>query len=95
MEIRLIDARHKGDINIPNELFQMFGRIVPTYDGERWTYTLFRFASEDIGEMCFPDENYNYDSMTDSMFLGAYDGEKCVGLAILQPGFLSICICTI
>lgn len=25
--------------------------------------------------------------MKDSVFLGAYDGEKCVGLAILQPGF--------
>ena len=25
--------------------------------------------------------------MSDSVFLGAYDGERCIGLAILQPGF--------
>lgn len=25
--------------------------------------------------------------MTDSIFLGAYDDDTCVGLAILQPGF--------
>ena len=37
--------------------------------------------------MCFPDENYCFDDMTDSVFLGAYDGERCVGLAVLQPGF--------
>ena len=37
--------------------------------------------------MCFPDEHYDYDAMHDSVFLGAYDGALCVGLAILQPGF--------
>ena len=37
--------------------------------------------------MCFPDENYDYDEMKDSVFLGAYEDEKCVGLAVLQPGF--------
>lgn len=31
--IRPIDAGHKADINIPNEPFLLFGRIVPTYDG--------------------------------------------------------------
>ena len=40
-----------------------------------------------LTEMTFPDENYDYENMRDSVFLGAYDGEKCVGLAILQPGF--------
>ncbi len=87
IEIRIIDAQHKADINIPNEPFQMFGRIIPSYNGEKWTYTLRRFAPDNITEMCFPDENYDYDSMTDSIFLGAYYDEKCVGLAILQPGF--------
>lgn len=33
IEIRPIDAGHKADINIPNVLFLLFGRIVPTYDG--------------------------------------------------------------
>lgn len=28
MEIRIIDAQHKADINLPNEPFQMFGSII-------------------------------------------------------------------
>lgn len=87
IEIKIIDAQRKADINILNEPFQMFGRIIPSYNGDEWTYKLLRFDSEDITEMCFPDENYDYDAMSDSTFLGAYDGDRCVGLAILQPGF--------
>ncbi len=87
IEIKIVDKHHKTDINIPNEPFRMFGRIVPLFDGEKWTHRLIEFEKEDITQMCFPDENYDYDSMSDSIFLGAYDGDKCVGLAILQPGF--------
>ena len=35
IEIRIIDAQHKADINIPNEPFPMFGRIIPSYDGKK------------------------------------------------------------
>ena len=87
IKIKTIDAMHKGDINIPNESFQMFGKIIPFFDGQNWTYEVLRFNPRDVTEMCFPDENYDYDSMKDSIFLGSYDNEKCVGLAILQPGF--------
>lgn len=86
-EVRIIDAQHKSDINIPNEPFQMFGKFIPSYNDGKWTYKSLQYAPEDVTEMCFPDENYDYDAMTDSVFIGAYDGEKCVGLAILQPGF--------
>lgn len=35
--------------------------------------------------MRFPDENYDYGKLSEnSEFLGAYDGDKCVGVAILQ-----------
>lgn len=87
IEIRIIDENHKQDINIPNEPFRMFGRVIPTFDGKKWSWTLENLAQEDVTEMTFPDENYDYDAMKDSVFLGAYDEEKCVGLAILQPGF--------
>lgn len=86
-EIKEIDKRSKEDINIRNEPFRMFGKIILSYNDGKWTYELLQYALEDVTEMCFPDENYDYDAMTDSVFLGAYDGEKCVGLAILQPGF--------
>ena len=87
IKIREIDAQHKSDINLPNEPFPLFGRLLPSYKDGRWEYTSVRFAPEEVTEMCFPDEDYTFDSMPDSVFLGAYDGDACVGLAILQPGF--------
>ena len=85
MEIKIIDAEHSDDINIPNEPFSLFGKMVPTYQDEAWGYTVRYFAEADITEMCFPDENYNYDRMkNDCVFVGAYEGGKCVALAILQ-----------
>lgn len=87
IEIKLIDEQHKSDINIPNESFHMFGRIIPSFNNGCWTYELERYESEDITEMTFPNENYNYENMRDSVFLGAYDGDECVGLVVLQPGF--------
>lgn len=87
IEIKIIATEQKADINIPNEPFRLFGKLLPSYCGGKWTYEVFRFATEDVTEMCFPDEKYDYDAMKDSVFLGAYDGDKCIGLAILQPGF--------
>ena len=35
--------------------------------------------------MCFPDENYDFDAMAnDHFFVGAYDKNRCVGLAIYE-----------
>ena len=81
--IRRIGRERSADINIPNEPFSLFGRMVPLYDGKTWTYTVEKFA--EASEMCFPDENYDYERMAgNSVFLGAYDGDACIGLAILQ-----------
>ena len=85
IEIKEIDAAHKADINIPNEPFPLFGRMVPSYVNEQWEYRTVLFDEKDVSEMCFPDENYDYDTMKqDHVFLGAYDGGKCVGLAIFR-----------
>ena len=85
MDIRIIDELSKADINIKNEPFALFGRMIPSYCNEKWEYDLQLFPEEEISEMCFPDENYDYDEMSkDCVFIGAYDDEKCVGLAILQ-----------
>ena len=85
IEIRIIDREHKADINIPNEPFAIFGRLIPTYDGEKWHYTYELFDEKD--ELCFPDENYDFDAMSDCVFIGAYQGDKCVGLAIMQDSW--------
>ena len=87
IEIRRIDEAHKADINLPNEPFRLFGRFVPSYADGRWTYDVIRYAPEEITEMRFPDEDYDYGALRGSVFLGAYDGERCVGLAVLDQGF--------
>lgn len=86
IDIRIIDAEHKQDINIPNEPFALFGRMIPTYVNEHWSYSVEKSGTE--RPMCFPDENYRYDDMIEnSTFIGAYDHETCIGLAVMQEGF--------
>ena len=88
IEVRRIDSAHKEDIRLPNEPFKLFGKLLPSYAGGVWNFEEKRFAPEEVTEMCFPDEDYRFEEMQEnSVFLGAYDGEKCVGLAILQDGF--------
>ena len=85
IEIRQIDEARREDVRLPNEPFPLFGRMIPRCADGQWGYTIERF--DDVSEMCFPDENYSYEEMKDdSVFLGAYDGDTCIGLAILQPG---------
>lgn len=89
IEIRIINEEHKQDINIPNEPFSLFGRMIPSYINEQWQYSIVRFREEELCEMCFPDENYDYDELSkNSVFVGAYDGDTCIGLAILQHAMM-------
>lgn len=86
IDIRSIDRAHAADINLPNEPFALSGRMVPTYVDEAWSCSIQHTGG--VSAMTFPDEHYDYDALTgNSTFLGAYDGEKCVGLAVLQEGF--------
>ena len=86
LEIRIIDAEHKADINIPNQSFALSGRMIPSYSEGTWSYSIEKFA--DVTSMCFPNENYDYNAMIEnSVFIGAYDNDICVGLAIMQSGF--------
>ena len=88
IEVRMIDEAHKADINLPNEPFGLFGRMEPSYADGKWGYKEVLFDPADRSEMCFPDENYSYETMKEnSVFLGAYDGKTCVGLAVLQEAF--------
>ena len=88
IEIKIIDAKNKEDINILNEPFQLIGKMIPSYNEEHWNYSVRYFDETDITEMCFPNENYNYAEMEkNSIFIGAYDNGKCIGLAILQDAW--------
>ena len=85
IEIKRITAEHKDDINIPNEPFELHGRMIPTYDGKAWSYTTEEFPKNEVTTMVFPDEDYDYDEMAkEYVFIGAYGSGKCVGLAIYK-----------
>ncbi len=84
MDYRIIDKAHGQDINLKNEPFPLYARVIPTYDGVKWDYTIKDFPENEVSEMSFPDEDYDFDKMKENhTFVGAYDGEKCAGLAIL------------
>lgn len=88
IKIRVIEADRKDDINIPNEPFKLYGLMLPSYNNGKWDHTVINFPRENHTEMCFPDENYDYGKMAgEYVFVGAYDGEQCVGLAILKQEF--------
>lgn len=73
---RLIDAQHSKDINLPNEPFKLFGRLIPKYSDGKWSWETELFAPENASEMRFPDEHYDFEQMSENCtFIGAYDGE--------------------
>ena len=80
MEVRIIKGISKVDIK--NEPFKLFGRLIPRFDGKNWHYKEELWRQSEIREMCFPQENYNPQA-SKSTFVGAFDGDKCVGLAVL------------
>ncbi|VDN49169.1 conserved protein of unknown function [Petrocella atlantisensis] len=90
IEIKRITEITKNDINIPNEPFTLWGKMIPTYDGDEWAYSIEKFEESKISEMVFPDENYDFDALNkDCFFIGAYNEfGKCVGLAIYRHDWL-------
>ena len=85
MKYEIIDKAHEKDINLRNEPFLQFGRMITSYVDGQWSYTVQLFSEEEKSELCFPDENYDFDKLApDHLFIGAYDGETCVGVAVLK-----------
>lgn len=79
--IRKIDAAHADDARLKNEAFLLWGRMIPRLENGIWSYTTENL--EQVTELCFPDEPYDVER-DDAVFLGAYDGETCVGVAVLR-----------
>lgn len=88
--IKRIDESNKNDIQISNEPFALWGKIIPTFDGYEWAYKTELFKDSQVSEMVFPNENYDFDSLKkDYFFVGAYDDNgACVGLAVYKRDWL-------
>lgn len=81
--IRFVEKENASDINIKNEPFKLFGRMLPCYQNGKWSYSV--IENEKIEWDIFPNENYIYENMEkEYVFVGAYDGSVCIGLAILK-----------
>lgn len=83
IRIQTIEKERERDLDLPNEPFPLTGKLLPSYTDGKWSYAFSTFGER--SEQVFPDETYRYDEMRkDCVFLGAYDGQTCVGLAILR-----------
>ncbi len=87
IEIREITAENSADINLKNDPFKLIGRLIVERRDREWTYREELLPEGEISEMVFPDENYIFENMLGDVLLGAYDGEECIGVAILEPHF--------
>lgn len=80
---KIIEEENAGDVTIANEPFEIVGRLRVERTKNEWTHTNEWFT--DKTEMTFPDEDYDIKDINEKGFaVGAYDGDKCIGLAILQ-----------
>jgi len=83
IDIKQILPENNNDANISNQPFKIWGKMIPSLHNGKWDYQIVKFT--DTTEMCFPDCFYDVKN-EDSIFYGAYDGEKCIGVAVLRKG---------
>lgn len=80
IEIRKISVQNNDDANIPNQPFTLWGQMIPSLQDGKWDYCTVEFAEKT--RMCFPD--FPYDVEDGGIYLGAYDGQTCIGVAVLR-----------
>lgn len=87
IEYRKIIEECAIDLQLPNEPFKVFGRMIINRNKEKWSYETEMFT--EAYYMTFPEEEYSFEMITRNGFaLGAYENGSCIGLAIFQndPG---------
>lgn len=85
IEIKKITANNKNDINLPNQPFKIWGKLIPSLNNGKWDYKIHKFAK--TSQQCFPNENYQYNS--NLIYIGAYDNNRCIGLAIFSKSMFN------
>ena len=90
IEIRSITWENREDLNLKNDPFQMPGRLIPSLKDGCWDYRVELF--EEAESLCFPDEHYDFEQYSEGGFLlGAYDGDKCLGIGIFRDTCWKYC----
>ena len=83
MDYKKMTIQNKDDILLPNEPFDLFGRLIVSRINNQWSYEIEEF--DEVETMVFPDENYDFHQIQEKGFaIGAYHEGKCIGLAIYE-----------
>lgn len=78
-----ITSETASDLNIPNEPFELIGKMIPSLQNGQWQYETVHF--EESTTMVFPDEAYDFEKMKENFVaIGAYVEGKCAGIALLE-----------
>ena len=76
---KIITEDRKADINLKNRPFKLFGLMLPSYNNGKWNHTELLFPKENVTEMCFPDEDYDFDEMFQFIELSLKNSELTFG----------------
>lgn len=83
MEYKKITVENKEDLRLPNEPFELFGKMIVNRVNNEWTHTEEQF--DEIETMVFPEEHYEFEKIQENGFaIGAYQEGVCIGLAIYE-----------
>ncbi len=85
MEIIPITQENETALFIKNEAFELFGEMIVERNEKNWTYHIKNFPVDQRKYQTFPDDHYQYSEINQTGFaFGAFEGGKCVGLAIFR-----------
>ena len=83
--VRRIGPDRAGDLRLPSEPFPLRGRLHVNYEDDAFSWAAETWPEDRVIYQTFPEEDYDYEAMKhDHFFVGAYLGERCVGLAIFE-----------
>jgi len=80
IDVRTVTADDLRPLSLPDEPFTMPGRLCVELKNGAWTCWEALFPKAET--MTFPQMNYTLDMA--ELFLAAYQGDTCVGLAVFQ-----------
>ncbi|WP_035619015.1 GNAT family N-acetyltransferase [Lacticigenium naphthae] len=83
MEYRQLSKRDEKTLNMKNEPFDLFGRLIIEREQNRWIHKEELFQKKE--RMTFPDEKMSIEEIEKKGFaIGAYQEDEIVGLAIFH-----------
>lgn len=90
--IKKMEFQNTCDINKPNQPFKVIGKIVPIYNGEKWSFE--EEVYPDAFDKCYPNDDIHYDEYInnpDKVIFLCYSDEECIGQIRLRKNWNKYC----